>query len=96
MFKGGTIRVVSPITEDGNRPKIDQYTGQAMYKEDFFPASAKPNFDRQNSRLPGHLKKKIEYVSDGDIQPVQVQQPIQQPVAAPLIKKRGGRPRKNA
>lgn len=97
MFKGGTIRVVSPIREGGNRIKVDPDTGQTMYKEEFFPASAKPQFDRQNRSLPNHLKKKIEFVSDGDIGPTQVLQPVTKPVAtAPVIKKRGPKPKNRA
>lgn len=95
MFKGGTIRVVSPIREGGNRIKVDPDTGQTMYKEEFFPASAKPQFDRQNRNLPNHLKKKIEYVNDGDVKPAQ--QSVKQPVAtAPVIKKRGPKPKQHA
>lgn len=65
IFKGGTIRVVSPKTEDGNRPKIDPVTKQVEYREDFFPASAKKVFEEQNKKLPQHLQKTIELL-DGD------------------------------
>lgn len=94
IFKGGTIRVVSPVTEDGNRPKLDD-GGQQIWKEDFFPASAKRSFEIQNARLPKHLKKIIEPVSDGDITPpVQpASQVVEQPV---VIKKRGPKPKNHA
>lgn len=99
IFKGGTIRVVSPVREGGNRVRVDEY-GRPMYKEEFFPASAKSQFDRQNRSLPNHLKKKIEFVNDGDIAPSQVAQVAQpaQPVATttPAIKKRGPKPKNHA
>jgi len=66
IFKGGTIRVISPVTEDGNRPKI--IDGVPQYKEDHFPLSAKRAFEAQNNRLPNHLKKKIEVLTDGDVE----------------------------
>lgn len=67
MFKGGTIRVVSPVREGGNRVRVDAETGIPMYKEEFFPLSSKREFDRLNRSLPNHLKKKIEVVNDGDV-----------------------------
>lgn len=95
IFPNGTIRVVSPVREGGNRVRVDNL-GRPMYKEEYFPLSAKREFDRQNRSLPNHLKKKIEVVSDGDVQ-LPVRQPAQQQVPAEVvIKKRGGRPKKNA
>lgn len=99
MFPNGTIRVLSPITEDGNRPKLDR-NGQRMWREDFFPATSLKAFERRNNRLPDHLKKKIEPVSDGD---VAVKQPAQAVTAAVVVtetpnvvKKRGPKPKNNA
>lgn len=95
MFPNGTIRVVTPVTEDGNRPKLDD-RGQQIWKEDFFPASAKRAFELQNSRLPKHLKKIIEVVSDGDIKPVApASQSVVQEVPV-VVKKRGPKPRNHA
>ena len=94
IFPNGTIRVVSPVREGGNRVRVDDM-GRPMYKEEYFPLSAKREFDRQNRSLPNHLKKKIEVVSDGDVQPIR--QPAQHQTSADVvIKKRGGRPKKNA
>lgn len=94
IFKGGTIRVISPIREGGNRVRVDAETGQTMYKEEFFPATAKPHFDKLNRSLPNHLKKKIEFVSDGDVPAPQVKH--QAVDAAPIVKKRGPKPKVNA
>lgn len=63
IFPNGTLRVVSPVTEDGNRPKI--VDGMPVYKETFLPKTAKRALDRQNNNLPNHLKKKIEIVDEG-------------------------------
>jgi hypothetical protein len=94
IFKGGTIRVVSPVREGGNRVRVDPNTGQNMYKEEFFPLSAKRELDRLNRSLPNHLKKKIEVVSDGDVRPTQIQQHVQQVVTTgPVVKKRGPKPK---
>lgn len=69
IFKGqrGTIRVVSPVTEDGNRPKIDPETKKQIFREDYFPGTAKAAFEDQNKKLPPHLQKIIEPLSDGDV-----------------------------
>lgn len=66
FFKGDYLRVVSPVTEDGNRPKIDSETGTPVYKETLLPVSARRALERQNKRLPNHLRKKIELVSSGE------------------------------
>lgn len=96
IFPNGTIRVLTPVTEDGNRPKLDA-NGQRIWKEDHFPASAQKAFERRNSRLPDHLKKKIERMSDGDIaQPVQVA-PVTNTNDVPgIVKRRGPKPKVNA
>lgn len=62
--------MVSPITEDGNRPKIDTETGLQMFKETALPVTARAALDAQNLRLPNHLKKKIEHVSSEEPRPV--------------------------
>ena len=69
-FKGDYLRVVSPITEDGNRPMIDPDTGLQMFKETALPVTARAALEDQNRRLPNHLKKKIEYVSSEEPRPV--------------------------
>lgn len=100
IFPNGTIRVVTPVTEDGNRPKIDPVTRQPVYKEDFFPKSAMKAFKDQNNRLPAHLKKIIEVVSDGDVKRVQpaAQSEAVETVAPPVVirNKPGPKPKQNA
>lgn len=96
MFPNGTIRVVSPVTEDGNRPKLDD-RGQQIWKEDFFPLSAKRAFENQNNRLPKHLKKIIEVVGNGDIKPVAPasnQAIVDEPPV--VVKRRGPKPKQHA
>lgn len=66
-FKSSYLRVVTPVTEDGNRPKL--YNGQQVYKETALPLSAKKHLEEQNRKLPSHLKKIIEVVSNDDLQP---------------------------
>lgn len=68
-FKGDYLRVISPVTEDGNRPKIDSVTGMPVFKETALPTTAKKALDIQNRRLPAHLRKKIEMVSNSVDQP---------------------------
>lgn len=91
MFSNGTIRVLSPKTVDGNRPKIGA-DGRIEYKEEFLPITAKRPLERQNNRLPDHLKKKIEVVSNGDIKPVAIQSAATETV----VKKRGPKPKDHA
>jgi hypothetical protein len=69
-FKGDYLRVVSPVTEDGNRPKIDPDTGLPVFKETALPVSARKQLDIQNRRLPAHLRKKIELVSSDEPRPI--------------------------
>lgn len=85
IFPKGTLRVVSPVTEDGNRPKI--VDGMPVYKETFLPMSAKRMLDRQNNSLPNHLKKKIEVLEDDYVEPQQTQQVVQ-----PAAEKPKGKP----
>lgn len=95
IFKGGTIRVVSPVREGGNRVRVDEF-GHAMYKEEYFPLSAKSQFDRQNRSLPNHLKRKIEVVNDDEVQVVHTPATTQSVPAAPVTKKRGPKPKNHA
>lgn len=67
-FKSSYLRVVSPVTEDGNRPKI--VNGMPVYKETALPLSAKKMLMEQNRNLPQHLRKTIEEVHNNDVQPV--------------------------
>jgi len=67
-FTSSYLRVVSPVTEDGNRPKI--VNGMPVYKETALPLSAKKNLMEQTRNLPVHLRKKIEEVHNNDVQPV--------------------------
>lgn len=91
-FKGDYLRVVSPVTEDGNRPKIDPETGRQVYKETALPITARKVLDTQNRSLPAHLKKKIEHVSASISEPMPVatkQNPVER-------KKPGPKPKANA
>lgn len=65
FFTEGYLRVTSPVTIDGSRPRYDE-RGQMMYKETELPLSAKKHLVRQNNILPEHLKKKIEVVKPGE------------------------------
>ena len=67
-FTSSYLRVVSPVTEDGNRPKI--INGQQVFKETALPLSAKKMLIEQNRNLPVHLRKTIEEVHNNDVQPV--------------------------
>jgi hypothetical protein len=90
IFPKGTLRVVSPVTEDGNRPKI--VDGMPVYKETFLPKSAMRNLQRQNDRLPNHLKKKIELLTDDYVEPTQGEQVVaEKPKGKP-----GPKPKQNA
>lgn len=88
-FKGDYLRVVSPVTEDGNRPKIDPESGKQVYKETALPLTARKSLEAQNRSLPAHLKKKIEHVSSQEDRPVaNKQNPVER-------KKPGPKPKAN-
>jgi hypothetical protein len=93
IFPQGTLRVVSPVTEDGNRPKI--IDGMPVYKETFLPKTAKRALERQNNNLPNHLKKKIEVLKEDYVVPTQG---TQQVAAVPekAKGKPGPKPKQNA
>lgn len=61
FFKEGYLRVITPLTIDGVRPRYDQQ-GRVMTKETELPLSAKKHLERQNQNLPDYLKKKIEVI----------------------------------
>jgi len=67
-FTSSYLRVVTPVTEDGNRPRI--INGQQVFKETALPLSAKKHLMEQNRTLPVHLRKIIEEVHNNDVQPV--------------------------
>lgn len=67
-FANSYLRVVTPVTEDGNRPRI--VNGQQVFKETALPLSAKKMMIEQNKNLPVHLRKIIEEVHNSDVQPV--------------------------
>ena len=69
FLNGDHLRILSPVTIDGNMLKLDD-SGKAIYKETHLPMTAKKALLLQNSRLPPHLRKKIELVSPD--QPVAV------------------------
>lgn len=61
FLNGDHLRVVSVVTVDGVRPKLDE-SGQQMFKETLLPLTAKKNLEERNQGLPKHLKMKIEVV----------------------------------
>lgn len=67
-FANSYLRVVTPVTEDGNRPRI--INGQQVFKETALPLSAKKMLMEQNRNLPVHLRKIIEEVHNSEVQPV--------------------------
>lgn len=67
-FTNSYLRVVTPVTDDGNRPRI--VNGMPVYKETALPLSAKKHLIEQNRNLPQHLRKTIEEVHNNDVQPV--------------------------
>lgn len=87
-FTSSYLRVVSPVTEDGNRPRI--VNGQQVFKETALPLSAKKMLLEQNRNLPVHLRKIIEEVHNNDVQPVVTNQSA---AAQPERKKPGPKPK---
>lgn len=71
FLNGDHLRVVSPLTTDGTSLKYGE-NGQVMYKETLLPLTAKKSLILQNTRLPAHLKKKIEIISANEA-PAQVE-----------------------
>lgn len=67
-FTSSYLRVVTPVTEDGNRPRI--INGQQVFKETALPLSAKKHLMERNRNLPQHLRMTIEEVHNNDVQPV--------------------------
>jgi hypothetical protein len=84
-FKDSYLRVVTPVTEDGNRPRI--INGQQVFKETALPLSAKKMLMEQNRGLPVHLRKIIEEVHNNDVQPVVTNQSA---IAAQPVKNKPG------
>jgi hypothetical protein len=81
IYPKGTLRVVSPVTVDGNRPKI--VNGMQVYKETYLPKTARRALENQNKRLPDHLKKKIEPLEEDYVDPAQGVQPVEAPAEKP-------------
>lgn len=97
IFKGGTLRVVSPKTEDGNRPKIDPVTKQQVYREDFLPLTARKALEDQNKKLPSHLKKQIEVLTEDVPVNNTAETVTTKPTPEPqVIKRRGPKPKNHA
>lgn len=70
FFTEGYLRVTSPQTIDGSRPKYDE-DGRIMTKETELPLSAKKHMEKQNKNLPDHLKKKIEVIPGDQVKVIQ-------------------------
>lgn len=62
-FKGKHIRVLTPVTTNGINPKTDK-DDKVIFKTAFLPFTAKAYIERLNTKLPDHLKKRIEVVGD--------------------------------
>lgn len=77
FLNGDHLRIISVITEDGVRPKLEN--GQQMYKETLLPLTAKKHMEERNRELPKHLKMTIEVV--GSVQDVPVQETQSEPPA---------------
>ncbi len=90
-FKDSYLRVVTPVTEDGNRPRI--VNGQQVFKETALPLSAKKHLIEQNRNLPVHLRKIIEEVHNNDVQAIVTNQSAAAQVER---KKPGPKPKTNA
>lgn len=87
-FTNSYLRVVTPVTEDGNRPRI--INGQQVFKETALPLSAKKHLIEQNRNLPVHLRKTIEEVHNNEAQPVVTNQSM---AAQPERRKPGPKPK---
>lgn len=61
FFNEKHIRVYKPITTNGMNPKVDDQ-GRVMQKIVHLPYTSLPFLERKNSRLPNHLKMKIEVI----------------------------------
>ena len=90
-FTSSYLRVVTPVTEDGNRPRI--VNGQQVFKETALPLSAKKHLMEQNRNLPVHLRKIIEEVHNNDVQAIVTNQSVAAQVER---KKPGPKPKSNA
>lgn len=87
-FTSSYLRVVTPVTEDGNRPRI--VNGMPVYKETALPLSAKKHLVEQNRNLPQHLRKTIEEVHNNDVQAIVTNQSA---AAQPERRKPGPKPK---
>lgn len=70
-FKGTYLRVLSPRTSNGVNLLVGS-DDRVIYKESLLPLSSKRFIEQQNTKLPDHLKKKIEVVHS-DAQPENVE-----------------------
>lgn len=82
FLNGDHLRVVTPVTVDGDRPKIEN--GQQVYKETQLPLTAKKHLEERNSALPKHLKMEIEVVKSVRDIPDQQLRPAQEPKSETL------------
>ena len=62
-FKGTYLRVSKPRTSNGINPIVDA-DGKIEFKETFLPLTAKKKLEKINSKLPQHLRMKIETITD--------------------------------
>lgn len=77
-FKGNYLRVLSPVTSDGQIPVMQN--GQAKYKESHMAYGAAKYLESINKKLPAHLKHIVEKVDQQSrVQPgvaVEAVQPV--------------------
>lgn len=62
------ILVKTPITSNGRDPVLD-HEGKMIFKETILEAAAQPILEKQNLKLPTHLKKKITPIKIEAVKP---------------------------
>lgn len=61
LYQGDYLRVMTPETTDGMTPVIG-LDGRVVYRQDDLPLSIQKELEKENLKLPMHLRKKIEVV----------------------------------
>jgi len=74
LFQGDYLRVLTPETIDG--VTIKMVNDRMSFKESHMPLSALKDLQRENDRLPTHLKHRIERVTT-NFGPASTPQPTQ-------------------
>ncbi len=79
------ILIKSPITSNGRDPIMGP-DGRQTYKETIAMASARKTLEKQNEKLPTHLKMIIEDIKPGKAQEVETTPPAGTDAVAPVEK----------